>query len=156
MKGKMFDVVSYITHRYGRAEEALENPGDLRDELADAGYREDEVERAFAWLRRLRAAGTAVRSLSALPSGALRVASAEEAQKLTPAARGYLLRLEQSGIIDLALRETVYERALTVDVATVDVPEVRVLVALLLSAPGRGSEDLARAVLSDDFSQHYH
>lgn len=156
MKGRVFDVVAYITHRYRTAETALQNQASLRDELVDAGYREDDIERAITWLRRLRAAATAARTSMTHPTGNLRVPSPEEEQKLTPAARGFLFRMEQAGILDQALRETVYERALALDVGEVGLPEAQVLVSLLLWASGRGLEELAAGVLADDLDQRYH
>ncbi|NTU60220.1 MAG: DUF494 domain-containing protein [Deltaproteobacteria bacterium] len=156
MRGRVFDAVAFITRRYGTAETALENQASLRDELADAGYGEDEIERAISWLRRLRAAGTAGWAPMTLPAESFRAPSPEEAQKLTAEARGLLFRLEQAGVLDQALREAVYERALSLDVGEVGLPEVRVLVSLLLQASGRGLEGVAAGVLDDDLDQRYH
>lgn len=156
MKRRVFDAVTFITHRYGKVESALEHQGDLRDELADAGYLEDEIERALAWLRRLRTAPSVEWSLMEPPSDVFRVASEDEARKLTASARGFLFQLERAGILDQALRETVYERAMALDVAEVDLAEAKVLVSLLLGASGRGLEELAAGVLADGLGQLYH
>lgn len=150
MKGNLFDVVDFITRRYGEIAKALEDPGHLRTELADAGFQEDEVERALSWLRTLRAGGAGPVNLLAVPPTATRVPSLDEGRKLTPAARGFLLRMERAGIVDQTLREALYEKALKVDAPELGVREVRLLLSLLLRASGRHGEILAAAVLRGD------
>lgn len=155
MKGRMFEVVTYIAHRRGRSGSAVEDPRELWDELLDAGFEEDDVERALAWLERLRRTGTP--SLPVRPSGAaLRQPTADEARKLSSAARGLLLRLEAGGIIDEAMREAVYERALTLDEPELGAEEIRVLVAVLLRAAPGADERVSALVLAGDLERIYH
>ncbi|MDW7712298.1 MAG: DUF494 family protein [Deferrisomatales bacterium] len=155
MKGRMFEVVAYIAHRYGRTGAAAEDPRELRDELLDAGFEEDDVERGLSWLDRLRGTGTPL--LPVQPSGtAVRQPTPEEALKLSPDARGLLLRLEAGGIIDGAMREEVYRKALTLDEPELGADEVRVLVALLLRAAPRTDDRLSALVLAGDLAAIYH
>ncbi|GAB4263404.1 MAG: hypothetical protein Kow0092_14310 [Deferrisomatales bacterium] len=156
MNGKVFEVVAYITRRYGADGSSLEDARDLRDELLDAGFEEDHVERALAWLRRLREAGVAPGGWMAPPSAAMRLPNDDEALRIAPEARGYLLRLERSGILDAAMREAVYERAVTLDVPEVGLDEVRVLVALLLKASFAADDRLVEGILEDDLGRLYH
>jgi Smg protein len=148
----MFEVVAYIAHRYGTLRTALLRSSALRDELADAGYAEDEVERAIAWLRRFQAPCVVDSRDPDAQGGASRVPTREEATKLTAEARGYLLRLERAGILTLGLREAVYCLALTLDCPEIDAPKVRVLVALLLGDSGPDWERLAPAILTNDLT----
>lgn len=146
MRGRVFDVVAYITKRYGTARAAARDPEEMRDELLDVGFEEDDVERALLWLRNLRNRGA---SVAVEPGGAVRVPSAEEALRVTPEAWGFLLRLERAGVVDAALREVVLERALSLDLPEIGLEEARVLVGLaLLSRPG-ADESVAKAVLED-------
>ena len=154
MKGRLFDVVAYITRRYGTGRVAGEPPEDLREELLDVGFEEDDVERALGWLRRLREHGWA--PLEEEPGESVRVPTPEEALRLTAEARGFLLRMERSGILDPALRESVYERALGLDVSEVGLEEVRVLTALvLMSRPGT-DERLLGYLLEGRVERYYH
>ncbi len=155
MKGRMFEVVAYIARRYGPEGDGGEDPGELRDELLDAGFEEDDVERALAWLGRLRRTGTPVLRDRG-PGPALRQPTAEEARKISPAARGFLLRLEASGVIDEGMREAVYERALALEEPELGVEEIRVLVAVLLRAAPGANERLSALVLAGDLAGIYH
>lgn len=155
MKGRMFEVVAYIARRYGPDGSAVEDPWDLRDELLDAGFVEDDVERAFSWMERLRRTGTPLLP-ARKPGAALRLPTAEEARKLSAAARGLLLRLERGGIIDEAMREAVYAKALTLEEPELGAEEVRVLVALLLRAAPGSDERLSALVLAGNLEGVYH
>lgn len=156
MKGRMFDVVDFIARRYGAAREALEDLGSLRDALFDAGYQEEEVERGLAWLRRLQDAKVPATKGPRPGPGATRVATSDEARKLTASARSYLLRLERAGVLDAGLREAAYERAFRLDVPEVGLREIRVLVALLLEAAGRPTGGLAGGLSRAGLRKHYH
>ncbi len=156
MKGRVFDAVAYLTHQYGPSKMVGRDPQELREELLDAGYEEDEVERALAWLRRLARGGVPPGKVMAPAPDALRVATPEEGRKLTAAGRGVLLRLERAGLLDPETREAVYERALTLDVPELGEEEVRVLAALLLRARPGADQDLAERILRGDLEGFYH
>jgi len=151
----MFEVVAYLARRYGSDGGKAGDPQEVRDELVGVGFEEDDVERALAWLDRLRRAG-----ISPVDGGELgratRPPSADEERKLTAAARGFLLRLERAGILDHALREAVYERALKLDEPQLGVDEIRVLVALVLEATPGSDPTLVAAVLAGDLTSLYH
>ncbi|MHB8764061.1 MAG: DUF494 family protein [Deferrisomatales bacterium] len=156
MKGRMFDVVAYITRHYGPAKAAAEDLGELRDELLDAGFEEDDVERALLWLGRLGKAGGPLRAWMTPPPGSLRVATEDERRKLTADARGFVLRLERAGILDPATREALYERALNLDVPELGLEEVRVLLALLFRSRPSPDDGVADRILEGDLEALYH
>ncbi len=156
MKGRLFEVVAYITRRFGAERGAGRDPEELRDELLDVGFEEEDVDRALAWLRRLRERGAALPVEAEAPPASVRVPTTEEALRLSPEARGFLLRLERAGILDARLRETVYERATHLDLPCVGLEEVRVLAALaLLGQPGV-DERVVRCVLEGRLEDVYH
>ncbi len=155
MKRRVFDVVAYITRRYGIDRSALVDPGGFRDELIDVGFEEDDVERALAWLDRLRRDGTGAGPWLVDPPRSVRVPTAEEAQKLSAEARGFVHRLEEAGVLGDAAREAVYERALSLDLSEVGIDEMRVLVALVLSAAPVADDALVARVLVGDLEGIY-
>lgn len=155
MKGRVFDVVAYITRTYGVDGGTAEDRRDLRDDLLDAGFEEDDVERALAWLRRLRGGPVPGGQWTEAPATALRVATVEELQKVSAAARGFLLRLERAGILSAAMREAVLERALSLEVPEVGLEEARVLVALVLKASPAADDQLVTCVLEGDLRALY-
>lgn len=154
MKGRMFDVVVYLARRYGVGR--FEDDGDLRQELMDAGFEEDDVERGLSWLRALERDRLPVRSWGEIAGPTNRSATPEEALRVSPAARGFLLRLERGGILDSSMREAVYERALGLDVPEVGLEEARVLAALVLKASPAADDDLVTRVLEGDLESVYH
>ena len=71
---------------------------------------------------------------------AMRIYTDTECRKLDLDARGMLLFLEQSGILDALSRELVVDRALAIDQNAVSVDELKWIVLLvLLNRPGRES-----------------
>lgn len=156
MKGKIFDVVAYITQRCHEPGSRVSDPVELRDELLDAGYHEDDVERAFGWLARLRRDGVWSGAWLAAPSVAQRVPDEAELEKLSTEARGFLLRLESMGVLEPAMREAVYARAMNVDVPVLGVDEVRLLIALLFEAMPGGDRRVVSAILEDQLGQLVH
>ena len=150
MKGRIFDVVAFITQRCHEQGDRVPDPGELRDELLDAGYEEDEVERALGWLERLRRDGVWSGEWWGVPSSSHRVPDEKESLKLSAEARGYLMRLEHMGILEPEMREAVYARALAVDVPVLGVEEVRLLVALLFESRPATERRVVAAILEDD------
>ena len=156
MNRRIFDVVAYLTSRYGTERSTRVDPNEFRDELFDVGFEEDDVERALAWLRCLRRGGTVANPGVSEPSPTLRVPTADEARKLTAGARGFVLRMEKAGILDAAAREAVYERAVSLDVNEVGSDEIRVLVALVLASMPVVDGALVAGVLTGDLEGAYH
>jgi Smg protein len=92
----------------------LDDPGELLEELVADGYQLNEVEIAMAWLSKFLAEplSDAPPANEEIHSTGLRAQSLEEQLSFSPEAFGYLLRLENSGLIDPSLREEILERAL--------------------------------------------
>jgi Smg protein len=156
MKGNMFDVVAYITQRCHEQGSRGADPGELREELLDAGYHEDDVERALGWLQRLRRNGIWAGDWLGTRAAAHRVLDEQELRKISVEARGFLLQLEHRGILEPALREAVYERALALDVPVIGVDEVRLLVALLFDSRPAADSRVAAAILQDELDLLVH
>src|SRR5581483_11292880 len=99
MKETLLDVLMYLFENYNDGEFSdADNQETLKVELAAAGFPEQEVAHAFAWLDGLSSQrGTAV--LAARP-GALRVYASRECDRLSSECRGFLLYLEQLGILN--------------------------------------------------------
>lgn len=152
----MFEVVAYMIRRYGVDVGTGEKVSELFEDLLDAGFSAPDVERALSWMRNLRASRGSCRGVMRAPSAALRVSTSEEALKLTPEARGLLLRLERGGILDETLRELVYEKALTLDLPELGVDELCVLLAVLLEAAGFGNGPLATRLLQGELERIHH
>ena len=136
MKETVLDVLMYLFESFVDSEEEPEpNRNELREELERAGFGDREIERALDWLDGLNS--TAVTG-AAPQSVAMRIYDRFEQERLDAAARGYLLHLEQIGILLPAQRELVIDRLLALDSEEVDIEQIKwVVMMVLFSQPGQ-------------------
>jgi Smg protein len=135
MKETLLDVLMYLFENYHDGElEGSDNQETLRVELAAAGFPDEEVTHAFSWLDGL-AKQRAEPSLRGR-SGVIRLYAPQEQEKLSAECRGFLLYLEQLGILTPESRELVIERLLALE-DEVDLERVKwVCLLVLINQPG--------------------
>lgn len=132
MNENLLDVLLYLFEHYPLGE--VRDDSGLRDDLDAAGFLPEEVDDAFAWLR-----GTdAERQQLVAPPGesALRLYSEIETQRLSPECQGYLLRLQQHGILNATTRELAIDRLLALadeDGEAIEVEQLKWVVMMVLS-----------------------
>jgi Smg protein len=109
--------------------------GPLLDELAQAGFSPAEIHKAFDWLGALaerRPAPGVART-----DGPTRVYSSPELDKLDVECRGFLMFLEQHGVLDADHRELVLDRAMALDQDELDLEDLKwVVLMVLFNQPG--------------------
>ncbi|PCH85694.1 MAG: hypothetical protein COB89_01420 [Piscirickettsiaceae bacterium] len=112
MKETIFEVLVYLFEHYMdvSADEVVETDK-LKSELLEAGFTEGYVDRAFDWMECLTSQPTAAVN-SYKEQKSVRIYSPEERQRFDVDAQGFLLFLEQSGIIDGDRREIIIDRAM--------------------------------------------
>jgi len=137
MYESMVDVLIYLYENYMDGEgEAPADQDALEDELSQAGFGNDEIGKALRWLDELAAGAQAPYPEHRV--GSIRIYTEDECAKLDREARGFLLFLEQGGILDPVSRELVVERALAIDHPAVGVDELKwVVLLVLMSRPGQ-------------------
>lgn len=138
MYENIVDVLIFLYENYMDGEHRPPADQDeLEDELAQAGFSNEEIQKALRWLDEL-AAGIDTPQYHPHTCGSMRIYSETERAKLDLEARGLLLFLEQNGILDPVSRELVIDRVLAIDHAGVSVDEVKwVVLLVLLNRPGR-------------------
>jgi Smg protein len=143
MKESVLDILIYLFENYFDAELDCAPEPDrdtLRDELERAGFSEREVGRALEWLEQLSADPQRAGAISNPGSRAIRIFDARETARLETECRGYILYLENIGIISAAQRELVIDRLLALDVQQIDIEHVKwVVLMVLFSQPGQQS-----------------
>lgn len=142
MKESVLDILIYLFENYFDAdlETAPETDRDtLKDELERAGFAEREVERALEWLEGLAADPDRGLAAGAGPTArAIRVFDPSELARLDTECRGYILYLENIGILSGGQRERVIDRLLALDVEEIDIDQVKwVVLMVLFSQPGQ-------------------
>jgi len=138
MYENMVDVLIYLYENYMDGEEQPPvDQGALEDELSRAGFTNAEIDKALRWLDEL-AEGVERPHYQEDRCGSIRVYTEDECETLDLEARGLLLSLEQSGILDPVSRELVIERLLAIDHPLVSLEDVKwVVLLVLMSRPGR-------------------
>jgi Smg protein len=139
MKESVLDILIYLFENYFDAELELAPEPDrdtLKEELERAGFSEREVGRALEWLEQLCA--DPQRAGSIPPSRSIRVFDPREQARLDNDCRGYILYLENIGIVNAAQRELVIDRLLALDSRQIDIEQVKwVVLMVLFSQPGQ-------------------
>src|SRR5262245_199567 len=135
MTGSVLDILIYVFDQYMLAELAeVPERETLAADLERAGFGRHNVERALDWLADL--AGE--RARADMSSLALRVFSEHELERISTACRGYLLQLENEGILSPLQREIVIDRLLALEGDDIDIDRLKWLVLMVLSSqPGQ-------------------
>jgi Smg protein len=141
MKEGVLDILIYLFENYfdGDTDEGSEPDRDtLKQELEHAGFPAGEVERALCWLEDL--AADPARS-AATPTGrAIRVFGALEQARLDADCRGFLVHLENVGILSPTQRELVIDRLMALESDEIDLEKLKwVVLMVLFSQPGQES-----------------
>jgi Smg protein len=153
MKETVLDVLMYLFESFVDSEDEPEpDRNELREELERAGFREREIDRALDWLDGLNASDVDPGVPGPRPA-TVRIFDRFEQERLDAPCRGYLLHLEQVGILTPTQRELVIDRLLALDASDIDVEQVKwVVMMLLFSQPGQEQAyaRMADLVFADD------
>ena len=140
MKEGVLDILIYLFENYFDADtdDGFEPDREtLKLELEKAGFPGTEVERALCWLEDL-AADHPARLPPSPTSRAIRVFAALEQARLDTDCRGYLVHLEQVGILSPLQRELVIDRLLALEGDEIDIDKLKwVVLMVLFSQPGQ-------------------
>ncbi len=129
MKENVFDVLIYIFENYMDNDLDLSPDPDLiRSELAEAGFPQSEISKAFEWLEAL----AEHQGIVPVSSPAFRIFSESEIAKLDTECRGLLLFLEQSGILSPANRELVMDRVMAFHEDSISLDNLKWVVLMVL------------------------
>lgn len=137
MKQSIFEVLIYLFENYlANDDEPSPDRDSLESELFEAGFTPLEIRKAFDWLDGL----ADNRNVPATVTGdrAIRVYHERESLRLDVESRGFILFLEQAGILDRAGRELVIDRLMALEDDDVDLDTVKwVVLMVLFNQPGQ-------------------
>ncbi|WP_374012499.1 DUF494 family protein [Pseudoxanthomonas koreensis] len=136
MKESILDVLLYLFEHYIADDaDTLHDRDPLQEGLIEAGFTPSEIAKAFDWLDGLAAQRPA--SGHASVNGPVRVFHGPELDKIDVEARGFLLFLEQHGVLDAHRRELVLDRAMALDQDELDLDDLKwVVLMVLFTQPG--------------------
>ncbi len=139
MKENAIDVLMFLFENYMDDEMPFEQDQDiLTIELIESGFPRYEVNKAFEWLEGL-ARQQFLSPNSIIPSSnAIRVYSTVECGHLDVECRGFLLFLEQIGVLDSFNRELVIDRAIALENDDFNLDQLKwVILMVLFNQPGQ-------------------
>ena len=137
MKDSVLDILIHLFENFlDDEDDSTPDREALKQELEQAGYPEADIERALLWLESL--ASDPDRALDEGTARAVRVFSGTEQIRLDTDVRGYLLHLENLGILSAAQREVVIDRLLALEADDIDIEQLKwVVLMVLFSQPGQ-------------------
>lgn len=155
MKENVLDVLVYLFENYiaGEAESAGTDRDSLQASLLEAGFSTSEIGKAFDWLDELESRRGSDATPPVGASGPLRVYATAEVERLDTDCRGFIMYLEQAGVLDAARRELVLDRLLALDDEDLGIDDLKwVILLVLFNQPG---QEAAYAWIENNlFDQH--
>jgi Smg protein len=136
MNDNVLDILIYLFENFLESDSAPQPSRDvLRDELEQAGFAESGIERALEWLEGLAGEGVQAPEVR---QRSFRAFNAFEMTRLTTDVRGYLVQLEQAGILPAQQRELVIDRLMALESEEIEIEQVKwVVLMVLFSQPGQ-------------------
>ncbi len=158
MKENVLDILMYLfEHCLDSETGAMPEQNSLREHLDSAGFQNQDIEKAFNWLDELSNARESSFS-SPLSGRSLRVYCSQEITKMDAECRGFMIFLEQTGVLDPNTRELVIDRAMALETQEIDLPQLKwVILMVLFNQPGHEAafawmEDL----IFDEYTDQLH
>ena len=136
MKETILDVLLYLFENYFYDDpDAVRDRDSLQHGLIQAGFSPAEISKAFDWLDGLANQRPTLAEPRA--NGPVRVFVEAELDRLDRECLGFLMFLEQHGVLDADQRELVIDRAMALDQEEVDLDDLKwVVLIVLFNQPG--------------------
>lgn len=137
----MLDILMYLFEHYIHGDvEVMIDHEELADELAGAGFDREDICKALDWLEKLASLQDSDINpylLDRYTNGSIRIFTDQEMMKLDTESRGFLMFLEQVGVLDAETREMVIDRILELEGQDIDLEDLKwVILMVLFNVPG--------------------
>ena len=127
----MYDILVYVFENCQQAELAYDRER-VAKKLSAAGFEDSDISEALHWLAGVLRAPHAVREPLPDARSTFRAYAPRELAKLDAQCRGFVLTLENSGILSADTRELVLERALAASGDTLSLEQLKLVVLMVL------------------------
>ncbi|MEW5889120.1 MAG: DUF494 domain-containing protein [Pseudomonadota bacterium] len=152
----MFEILVYLFQNYFH-HDACPQPEQLALKLSAAGFEDEEISEALEWLSGLQRMASGERPAITIDSRSVRCYDEEELAKLDVDCRGFLMFLENAGVLNPLTRELIIERAMALDDVVVSVAKLKVIVLMVLWNQHQVMDSLIlEELLSEDDERHFH
>jgi len=138
MKEDVMDILMYLFENY--IDDGIENmsmDGSIHKELSRAGFSSSSISKALDWLKTLASLKEKNAWSECQQQPTQRIFSGVECERLDIKARGFIIYLENKGVLDYKLREMVIEQALALEARSIDLEQMQwVVLMVLFNIPG--------------------
>jgi Smg protein len=139
----MFDVIMYLFESYMQIDQTVDiSAHQLTDQLLEEGFQKNDINKALAWLDNLSSLQQQNSQNNALPAKetSQRIYSDIEQQRLNSDCRGYIAYLEQAKILNTYTREVVIDCAMSLELDTLPLYQLKWLILLVLFNDPRSND----------------
>ncbi|MDN3697443.1 DUF494 family protein [Vibrio cortegadensis] len=136
----MMDILMYLFETYIHSEAELQvDQDELEDELTRAGFHQKDIYKALHWLEELAALQESDNH-SAISTGSatsIRIYTKSEVARIDMECRGFLLFLEQVGVLTTEIREMVIDRVMGLETDDFELDDLKwIILMVLFNVPG--------------------
>lgn len=134
----ILDVLMYLFEYLDDEVQLSQDQESLKVELSSAGFQRADINKAFDWLESLAEQQESLGEVSLPKSVPMRLFTPEECEKLSLESRGFLLFLEQNGVMDTLSRELIIDRVMALETEDVSLEQLKwVVLMVLFNQPGQ-------------------
>ncbi len=158
MKETVLDVLIYLFQNYMDGDsEITSDQESLTEELMEAGFAEGEVDKAFDWLEGLTTLPEHKLIRETGQPTSMRIFARSEQARLNVECRGFLIFLEQTGILDSVSRELVIDRIMALETGDIDLDHLKwVILMVLFNQPGQDTNTWIEDLVLESAPMHLH
>jgi len=159
MKEDVLDVLMYLFENYMDDDIAMKaDPETIKTQLREAGFLSTEINKAFTWLEDLAVLQDDPETGFTHTSRSIRVFNPAEEKKLDVECRGFLIYLEQMGVLNSTSRELVIDRIMALESPDTDLGQVKwVVLMVLFNQPGlEEAFTWMESMVMEEFQQPLH
>ena len=127
----MYDILAYLFENCQQAELADDRERVVR-KLSAAGFEDPDISEALHWLAGVLSAPRGASGPLPDARASFRAFAPRELAKLDAECRGFVISLEQSGILTPETRELVLERSLAASGAALSLDQLKLIVLMVL------------------------
>jgi Smg protein len=127
----MYDILVFLFENCQQAELAYDSDR-VAKKLSAAGFEDSDISEALHWLDGVLRAPHGVRESLPDMRSTFRAYAPRELAKLDAACRGFLITLEQSGILSADTRELVIDRALAASGESLSLEQLKLVVLMVV------------------------
>lgn len=152
----MFDILVFLFENYFDSGNYPDS-ATLTRKLAMAGFADEDISEALDWLSELERHDTGSYPPSFADSESFRCYSADEMERIDTEGRGFIIFLEQTGIINPLQRELLIDRLLAMRENSPSIEKIKLIVLTELWIQNQLADDSVLEkllVVSDSYACH--